>query len=377
VRLSRPAARVALVGLGGVGKSQLAIEYAHVLRLRSPETWILWIYASNEARFEQSVRDVLDQLKVRGRKDPGANIFQLLRFWLCDVTRGPWLVILDNVDDARVLLMSPPASEPSPKSVVGEARLDYIPRCNHGRVLVTSRTKEAAKELVYWNDMIAVEPMEEDQALVLLRNKLGVRHTDQNAPQLARELEFMPLALTQAAAYICQSDGRCSIQRYLEKLRGCDYSEVSVLDLDERDLRRDRESSNSIMLTWQISFDHIRETHPSAADLLSLMSFFDRHAIPQALLHEKCSTAADPEYGGGGKLLTTSTLAGGERHETKLDSVEARVVRECVADVAVADKAEEFERDYAVLRNYQVWATLQICTPSEECTMKPKSSRWR
>jgi tetratricopeptide (TPR) repeat protein len=261
-------------------------------------------------------------------------------------------MILDNADDARVLLGSPSASERSQKLVVGEARLDYIPRCNHGKVLVTSRTKESAKELVYWNDIIAVEQMEEDQALALLRKKLGARHTEQNAPQLARELDFMPLALTQAAAYICQSDGRCSTQRYLEKLRRCDYSEVSVLDMDERDLRRDRESSNSIMLTWQISFDHIRETHPSAADLLSLMSFFDRHAIPQALLHEKRSTAADHELGRGGKTPMSSTVAGGKRHDTSLDSVETGAARERVASVPTAEKAEEFERDYAVLRNY-------------------------
>jgi tetratricopeptide (TPR) repeat protein len=335
-----------------VGKSQLAIEYAHVLRSRSPETWILWIYASNEARFEQSVRGVLDQLKIRGRKDPGANMFQLLRLWLCDVTRGSWLVILDNADDARVLLGSPSASEPSQKSVVGEARLDHIPRCNHGRVLVTSRTKQSAKELVYWNDIITVEPMEEDQALALLRNKLGVRHTDQDTLQLVRELDFMPLALTQAAAYIRQSEGRCSVPRYLEKLRWCDDPGMSVLDMDERDLRRDRESKNSIMLTWQISFDHIRETHPSAADLLSLMSFFDRHAIPQALLLKKCSTAADHEVGGGDKIPIASTVAGSERHETNLDSVEAGDVRVCDAGVVAPEEPEEFERDYAVLRDY-------------------------
>lgn len=51
----------------------------------------------------------------------------------------------------------------------------------------------------------------------------------------------MPLALTQAAVYICQSGGRCSIQQYLEKLKHCDTSAASVLDTDESDLRQDRE----------------------------------------------------------------------------------------------------------------------------------------
>jgi tetratricopeptide (TPR) repeat protein len=336
--------------LGGVGKSQLAIEYAHVLRAQSPETWILWIYASNEARFEQSVRSVLDQLRVRGRKDSGANIFLLLRFWLCDVTRGPWLVILDNADDARVLLGSPSASERGDRSVVGEARLDCIPRSNHGKVLVTSRTKESAKELVYWNDIITVEPMDEDQALALLRNKIDVKHSEQNASQLARELEFMPLALTQAAAFICQSEGRCSIQQYLDKLRECEKSEANILEMDKGDLRRDRESSNSIMLTWQVSFSHVRETNPSAADLLSLMSFFDRHAIPEALLHKKGCREVDCDI--GETIPTANSVAGGERHERNIDSAEAHVSSKDGVGFTAADVAEEFERNITVLRNY-------------------------
>ena len=112
-------------------------------------------------------------------------------------------------------------------------RLECLPQCDHGAVLVTSRTREVAKELVYWKDIIAVKPMNEEQALTLLCKKLDTWYTEQHAPRLAQELDFMPLALAQAAAYICQSDGRCSIQQYLVKLKQCDKSEASVLDLDE------------------------------------------------------------------------------------------------------------------------------------------------
>lgn len=273
---------------------------------------------------------------MRGREDPKANVCQLFRNWLCDVTRGPWLVILDNADDARVLLGSPSASEQADKSAV-DARLDYIPRSNdNGQVLVTSRTSESAKELVNGNDIIVVEPMKEEQALTLLRKKLGVWYTEQHAPQLARELDFMPLALTQAAAYICQSAGRCSIQRYLEKLSQCDKGEASVLEVHERDLRRDRESSNSVILTWQVSFDRIREMYPSAADLLSLMSFFDRQAIPEALLHNR--VCGEPEY--------------------DVVRVEERPPDHAAAGACASsegflvDDTEEFEKDLAVLRNY-------------------------
>jgi hypothetical protein len=161
-------------------KSQLAIEYAHKLRRTSPETWILWLYASNQIRLEQSVSIVLEQLRVHGRKDPKANMFQLLRNRLCDTTQGPWLVILDNADVTRVLTGHPYVSEQVDKPAKS-AYLDCIPPCEYGQLLVISRTASAAKELVEWKDVISVEPMDEDQALALLHNKPGVWYIEQHA----------------------------------------------------------------------------------------------------------------------------------------------------------------------------------------------------
>ena len=134
-------------------KSQLAIEYAHQLRRKSPKTWVLWVYASNASSFEQSVRDNLERLKVRRRKDPKENVFQLLHNWLSDASNGPWLIVLDNADDARVLLDKPTIGEQAGVATTSaqhtKARSGYLPKCDHGQVLVTSRTKEVAKELVY------------------------------------------------------------------------------------------------------------------------------------------------------------------------------------------------------------------------------------
>jgi hypothetical protein len=65
------------------------------------------------------------------------------------------------------------------------------------------------------------------------------------------------------------------------------FQKIFVLKPSNQVLRRDREAKNSIITTWQISFDYIREIRPSAANLLSLMSFFDRQAIPEALLRSQ------------------------------------------------------------------------------------------
>jgi hypothetical protein len=84
-------------------------------------------------------------------------------------------------------------------------------------------------------------------------------------------------------------NGRCSTQKYIDKLRKSDRSRKSILDEDAGDLRRDEEAKNSIFLTWQISFEHVHKFRPSTAELLSLMSFCDRQAIPEALVRRRSS----------------------------------------------------------------------------------------
>lgn len=84
-------------------KSQLAIEYAYHAQDRSPEMWVFWAHASNAARFEQSFRDIADYVKLAGRQDLQVNIFKLVHNWL-HKCKQPWLLVLDNVDDARLLL---------------------------------------------------------------------------------------------------------------------------------------------------------------------------------------------------------------------------------------------------------------------------------
>jgi hypothetical protein len=129
VKLARSAARVALVGLSGVGWTSINVEFGLAnkadqsqqilaghrerspIEETSPETWVLWIYASNAARFEQSVRNTPDRLRVSGGKDARAYVFQLLHDWLCDKRSRPWLVILDNANDSRVFGGAPSAHE--------------------------------------------------------------------------------------------------------------------------------------------------------------------------------------------------------------------------------------------------------------------------
>lgn len=247
---------------------------------------MLWLHASTAPRLEQSVRDLLSQLKIRGRQDPKVDAFMLLRDWLRHTQDNPWLVILDNVDNADVLLGPPSTPEQSNSSheYCLQRRIDYFPFCDQGTTLITSRSTGIATQLAERRNIVSVQPMGEGLAQALLGKKLETPQKSEDLTRLATSLDFMPLAMVQAAAYINHRAPLCSIQDYVKRLEGNHSSSTRLLGRDEGDLRRDRETSNSIIRTWQVSFDHISSVRQSAADLLSLMSFFDRQAIPKALI---------------------------------------------------------------------------------------------
>ena len=199
--------------------------------------------------------------------------------WLYDDKNGKWLLILDNIDDAHFL------TETGDRN--SQPLLAYLPQSENGRILITTRSKGIALKLVEEREIIAVEPMAESHAITLFEKKLGVLGDSNDIAQLVAALEFMPLAIVQAAAYISQRAPRCSVLQYLQNFRKSDYKKTSLLDNDGGHLRRDQEATNSIIITWHMSFQHIHQTKSSAADLLSLMSFFDRQCIPAALIRTR------------------------------------------------------------------------------------------
>ena len=162
---------------------------------------------------------------------------------------------------------------------------NFLAQSPNGSLLITTREQGAASLLTgNHRDIIRVEPMVESDALTLLNRKLGATHNMLEGLELIRALECMPLAITQAATYICRRAPRMSLIKYIEQLNKTEKSTASILDYDSGDLRRDPSASNSIIATWQISFEHIRAIRPSATHLLSFMSLFDRQGIPESLL---------------------------------------------------------------------------------------------
>ncbi|KAH6615308.1 hypothetical protein C7974DRAFT_320174 [Boeremia exigua] len=281
---TKPGIHAALVGLGGVGKSQIAIEYAYQMLEERPDTWVFWVHAETQSRFKESYYAIAKKTKLNGWDDPQADILQLVSVWLRNEANGPWLMILDSADDVGVLFDDTPvscATDGANQTPEKPPLSWFLPHNSNGSMLVTSRSREVACRLTGdASNIVEVGPMDYQDANTLLRKKLTGNARQDEADQLISLLGNMPLALTQAAAFINRTP-RMSVARYLDDICGDD---IYLLNKNVVDIRRDDQGSNSIMTTWQISFEYLRKRSPSAARLLSLMSFFDRQGIPASLL---------------------------------------------------------------------------------------------
>ncbi len=300
---------------------------------------MLWAHAGSTARFEQSFRDIADYIEISGRQDPKANVFQLVHNFLRDGKSRRWLLILDNVDNPDLLSEAGDAGQRGQGTEVdGERRqpiLAYLPQSQNGSILITSRSKDVALKLVEEKDIVAVQPMAAAHALSLFERKLGPLDQGDDTAELVAALEFMPLAIVQAAAYISQRSPRCSVQRYLVDYRKSDRKKTSLLNYEGGQLRRDWEAQNSIIITWQISFEYIRRKRPSASNLLSLMSFFDRQGIPEVLVRNRAE------------------IGNGHRSQEDRDEHDGREEEEDNEDNASEhSKDDGFEDDVQTLKDY-------------------------
>jgi tetratricopeptide (TPR) repeat protein len=256
---------------------------------------VFWVHGSTKARFEEAYRAIADRLELPGRHDPKVSVLQLVRDWLCDEANGRWMMVLDNVDNVEVFYPQPNLGQ-DPKSEhlldISSLLAAYLPQSHNGSILITSRNRDAASRLTgSYKNVKEVQAMDTGQALQLLRNKLEDSPNEDGAADLLDALDHIPLAITQAAAYINRR--RTTISAYLDEFHRNDRKKANLLNRDAGDLRRDGSASNSVITTWQISFEHIREERRSAADLLSLMSFFNPQGIPESVLRSHARNAAE------------------------------------------------------------------------------------
>lgn len=274
--------RVTVFGLGGMGNTQICIELAYRVQEQLGPISVFWVSAATAETFKKDIRDIGEMLKVPGIEDRDAEVHTLVRNALARESFGRWLLIIDNADDSKMLYESSSDS----CGEIPAPLIEYLPFSRLGCIVFTTRNLEAAVKYSGIDRVEVGKPNAEDAIAMLNLNlgNIGTTAEIDDIRQLLDILDHLPLAIMQAAAYLCAK--QLSIAKYLHIYRSSCEALSEVLNRNIQDTRRYNTLSKPVATTWFISFEQIARDVPLAADYLCFMSCVNPQNIPASLLPE-------------------------------------------------------------------------------------------
>jgi tetratricopeptide (TPR) repeat protein/nucleoside phosphorylase len=255
---------LAIKGLGGIGKTQIAVEYAYRSREQGHYIHMLWVNAASEETIITSfvaIAELLPMFAMKNETDQ-RKVVEAVKRWL-EECEQQWLLIFDNADNADDL------------PIIQE----YLPQQGNGSVLLTTRANAVGS--------LGALPIEvENMGLIegtefLLhraQRQQGSNEERDEATNVVIALDCFPLALDQAGAYIEETG--CSFGGYLEVYQ--DYRK----ELLTRRGRQATKYPSSVATTWSLSFQKVQQANPAAAELLHLCAFLAPDRIPEELIKD-------------------------------------------------------------------------------------------
>jgi tetratricopeptide (TPR) repeat protein/transcriptional regulator with XRE-family HTH domain len=247
---------VALTGLGGIGKTQLALEYAYRYGLKY--TAVFWLAAETAESLMTSMQQIAEQLQLPERQAPEqSQVVAAAQRWL--TRHADWLMIADNVDDLELLHA-------------------VLPSSRHGALLLTTRRPT----LGTLAEVVEVAPMHGEEGITLVLQRAHLLTTPLAAAEavaaaeVVAYLEGLPLALDQAGAYIDET--QCGVAEYLRR-----YQHQRAEVLARRGIHGGAHP-DSVTTTFLLSAQHLDQERPAAIHLLRLCAFLHPESIPEELL---------------------------------------------------------------------------------------------
>ncbi|KAG9198593.1 hypothetical protein G6514_009835, partial [Epicoccum nigrum] len=285
-----------LHGLGGMGKTQLAANFAR--RHQNRFSSVLWIDGSGKSRLKQSLAAFASRIPAGQISDinrpyatnQGGDIDTMVQHvlsWLSLSNNRNWLLVIDNVDrDDRL-------RDEDEEAYNVEA---YLPEADHGSVLITTRLQHLSQLA----ERLEAKKVDQEQARAIFKT-LYTKEVGQEADELLELLDGLPLALAQAAAYMTGTGMSFSTYTRL-------YKEEWSKIMDSRHDKHKplRSYDRNVATTWTISYTAIRQENEAAANLLLLWAHLDNKGLWYELLttaSQKAEVAAEVTVAWLGELV--------------------------------------------------------------------------
>jgi tetratricopeptide (TPR) repeat protein len=249
----------ALHGMGGIGKTQMAVEY--IYRHLHDYDVIWWIQATQQAQVRAGLTELAQRLRLPGSSEAHTAVPAVREALRLGRPFRSWLLVFDSAE-------SPEAVRP------------FFPANGPGEILITSRNPD-------WAGIarpLEVAVFKREEAKELLRRR-GPEIDDEEADRLAETLGDLPLAIEQAATW--RAETGMPVREYL---RLFDEKVTEILDTSAP-----ADYEVSVAAAWNVSFDELRTRNPAAHDLLQVCAFFAPEPISRNLFVGVRGVSISPE----------------------------------------------------------------------------------
>lgn len=288
----------------------------------------------------------------------------LLKEWFETKSEFKWLMILDNADDPQIF--NDPAD--------GQDLSTYIPNCAHGSLLITTRDLVVGRRLANGRTPIQLNKMSLEESVAMLRTRLTTRNnppmspatpasfqqpvTDADPHNLAQALDYLPLAMAQAAGFITENS--LSVSQYLDMFED-DAAAVDLLQRGIQETGRTSDVPNSVYATWKLSITQIQQQSPKSAELIFLMAHYEQVQIPSFLLKHYLGNGSVESVATIGVLLRFSLVTAGREDTFNMHRLVQLIVKQWLVVAHAADewhsRALLLLAEYFPSGEYETWVT--------------------